>query len=233
MATDRQVTLRSLGEVDRQNLRELTLSRLREAISVGQLPPGTHLAEIELSEALSVSRGTLREALRHLQQEGLLQSDSRGRLSVRVVESHQVQDIFAVRAALEALAFETICELPNRAEIVAKLREMLALLENAELSLSQRLDADLDFHATMCRLSGNETLYSTWLSVRGVARATMTVAGPDSALTNMAYARHEPIVDLLEKGDADAGRAFLKQHMSQAAARIVEAMDAAPTEAAR
>ncbi|WP_150307730.1 GntR family transcriptional regulator [Planctomonas psychrotolerans] len=226
MTSERRSAISSLGGVDRHTLRELTLARLREAISVGQLPPGTHLAEVDLSEALTVSRGTLREALRHLEQEGLVQSDARGRLRVRVVEAHQVEDIFAVRAALETLAFETICARSDRGTIVEALRTQLSRFENTDAPMSDRLETDLDFHATMCRLSGNETLYSSWLSVRGLSRAAMTAAGPDSALANMAHSRHLPIVELLEQGDVDAGRAFLHAHMEEAADRILVAMNA-------
>lgn len=228
MTLDRRIAMSSLGGVDRHTLRELTLARLREAISVGQLPPGTHLAEIDLSEALSVSRGTLREALRHLEQEGLVQSDARGRLRVRVVEAGQVKDIFAVRAALETLAFETICARENRAVIVENLRDLLQRFD-ADAPMSDRLETDLDFHAAMCRLSENETLYTSWLSVRGLSRAAMTAAGPDSALANMARARHLPIVELMEKGDTEGGRAFLRDHMAQAAERIIASMIALET----
>ncbi len=225
MVSDRRARLHSLGEVDRVTRRELTLSRLKEAISVGQLPPGTHLAEIELSEALAVSRGTLREALRHLQQDGLVESDSRGRLSVRVVNARDIHDIFAVRAELEALAFTTICPLPNRLEIAAELRRALERLEVGGASLAERLDADLDFHAALCRLSGNKILYSVWSSLRGLARASMTAAGPDLAVSNMAYLRHLPIVELLEKGDAVAGGEFLRRHMKEASDRLLAVIE--------
>jgi len=224
MAATKASALSAIGNVDRQTLRELTLARVREAIANGQLPPGTHLAEIELSEALSVSRGTLREALRHLQQEGLLQADSRGRLTVRVVTPEEVHDIFSVRAALEALAFEEICRLEDRSGIVAELRALLAPLADPEVPLPEKLEADLLFHSALCRLSGNATLYSAWLSVSGLARATITAAGSVNALTNMSHDRHAPIVELLEQGDVDAGRVFLRQHMTEAADRILAEM---------
>jgi DNA-binding GntR family transcriptional regulator len=224
LSDTRHAALHALGNVDRQTLRIITLERLREAISIGELPPGTHLAEIDLSEALSVSRGTLREALRALQHEGLVQSDTRGRLTVRVVDATQVRDIFAVRAALESLAFETICAMPDRSEIIATLSEHLELMESPLLSFSERLEADLNFHAAMCRFSGNETLYTTWLSARGIARSTMTAAGSGSALTNMARSRHSPIIELLEAGDAAGGRVFLHTHMAEAAERIASTM---------
>ena len=117
--------INAIGAIGLQTRRELILDRLREAISSGQLSAGTHLAEVELSAALGVSRGTLREALRHLQQEGLLTADSRGRLSVRVVNAREVEEIFAVRDALESLALQQICKLEDRSAIVADLHRQL------------------------------------------------------------------------------------------------------------
>src|SRR6185312_2243416 len=131
MASARKSSIRSLGSIELQTRRELILARLRDAISSGELAPGTHLAEIELSETLGVSRGTLREALRHLQQEGLLTSDARGRLSVRVVTEQEVDEIFSVRCVLETLAFRQICAMPDRSTIIPELRTALEELRAA------------------------------------------------------------------------------------------------------
>ena len=73
-----------------------------------ELTPGTHLVERELSEALQISRGTLREAMRQLQQEELISAGARGRLSVRHLDAKEIKDIFDVRAALESLAASTL-----------------------------------------------------------------------------------------------------------------------------
>ena len=213
-------SLSSLGSISPQTRRELILTRLRAAISSGELAAGTHLAEIELSEALGVSRGTLREALRHLQQDGLLTSDSRGRLSVRVVTPQEVGEILDVRCALEGMAFEQICAMPDRTAVVRELRKSLDALREAEGDFVPQLNADLALHERMCELSGNGTLTHTWQGVSGLARAAITAAGPETALHNMAYERHVPIVTLLDAGPGPGGRAFLRQHMNDAAARI-------------
>ncbi len=212
--------LRSLGSIESQTRRELIHARLREAISSGSLAPGTHLAEVDLSDALGVSRGTLREALRQLQQEGLLTSDARGRLSVRVVTEREVDEIFAVRHALESLALELICAGADRAAVAAKVRAALGTLRDTEGDFVAQLDADLAFHERICELSGNETLVHSWRSVSGLARAAITAAGPATALHNMAYERHRPIVEYIEAGDAGGGREFLRTHMQEAASRI-------------
>ena len=216
--------LSSLGSISTQTRRELILDRLRTAISSGELTPGTHLAEIELSEALGVSRGTLREALRHLQQDGLLTSDSRGRLSVRVVSEKEVEEIFDVRCALEGMAFEEICALADRTAIVRELQEYLDALRDTEGDFVAQLNADLALHERMCALSGNGTLTHTWLGVSGLARAAVTAAGPETALHNMSYERHLPIVTLLAAGDVEGGREFLRGHMRDASERILVQM---------
>lgn len=218
--------LQAIGPIGLQTRRELILDRLRQAISLGQLSAGTHLAEVELSEGLGVSRGTLREALRHLQQEGLLTSDSRGRLSVRVVTEREVGEIFSVREALEGLALKQLCKISDRSGIVVDLRRILDELRAAEGEFTAQLDADLAFHARMCELSGNATLLQTWRGISGLARASITAAGPATALHNMAFERHLPIVEIIEAGDLAGGEAFLAQHMREAADRIIAQMRA-------
>src|SRR3712207_9335000 len=66
------VSIESLSSLDRSTLRERALEALRSAILSGRYRPGDHLGEVELATHLGVSRGTVREALRHLQQEGLV-----------------------------------------------------------------------------------------------------------------------------------------------------------------
>jgi DNA-binding GntR family transcriptional regulator len=218
--------VQALGAIPLQTRRELILARLRQAISSGELPPGTHLAEVELSETLGVSRGTLREALRHLQQEGLLTVDARGRLSVRVVTVREVREIFSVRCAIESLAFGEICASPDRSNIAVELDHKLEDLRAAEGDFGAQLEADLAFHERMCELCANTTLLHTWHMVSGLSRAAVTAAGPETALHNMAYERHRPIVKLIEAGDVPGGQAYLEDHMREAAERVVARMEA-------
>ncbi|WP_201308765.1 GntR family transcriptional regulator [Puerhibacterium puerhi] len=216
--------LRALGSIDSQTRREHVHARLRDAISSGELAPGTHLAEVELSESLGVSRGTLREALRHLQQEGLVSADARGRLSVRVVTDREVGDIFAVRRALESLAVELVCAAPEHVRAATRLREALGAMRGTVGDFPAQIQADMAFHELLCALSGSETLVRSWRAVSGLTRAAITAAGPETALHNMAAERHLPLVDFVEAGDAAGGAEFLREHMHDAATRIVARM---------
>jgi len=212
-----------LLRLEKTSLRQQALTALRRAITTGQLTPGTHLVETELSEALQISRGTLREAMRQLQQEGLISAGARGRLSVRHLDAKEIKDIFNVRAALEALAALTLAGRPDRASAVAELRAAVADMEHwAASNLEDRIEADLKFHRTMCCLSGNETLMHSWSSLEGSIRMSIMFAGVDRALKNMDAKRHFEIVDAIDSGDADTAAAAVREHMAGAATVLVD-----------
>src|SRR3954452_8540481 len=193
----------SLLRLEKTSLREQALTALRKAITSGQIKPGTHLVETELSEALHISRGTLREAMRQLQQEGLISAGARGRLSVRHLDTKEIRDIFGVRAALEALAASELASRPDRADVVAELRGAVEDMERwAASNLEDRIEADLRFHRTLCRLSGNETLMHSWQSLEGSIRMSIMFAGLDRAGKNMSVQRHSEIVGAIATGDA-------------------------------
>lgn len=213
----------SLLRLEKTSLREQALTALRRAITTGQLTPGTHLVETELSEALQISRGTLREAMRQLQQEGLISAGARGRLSVRHLDAKEIRDIFEVRAALEAVAARALASRPDRAEAVAALRHAVEEMDRwAASNLEDRIEADLRFHRTLCHLSGNETLLHSWTSLEGSIRMSIMFAGVDRALKNMDARRHLDIVDAIEAGDAETAAATVREHMAGAASVLVE-----------
>jgi DNA-binding GntR family transcriptional regulator len=210
----------SLRGVDRQGLREQSVERLREAIETGALAPGQRLIETQVSEALSVSRGTLREAVMVLVSEGLVISDGRGRMHVRRITREQIQEIFAVRGALESLAARSLAAVLDREEVVARLRKAIEPLRDTDADLPGLMNADLGFHRLMVELTGNETLLDSWEHIYSRVRATVTRAGVELARANMSWERHEPIISAIEAGDGEAARAVILEHMEETAARI-------------
>jgi len=198
----------SLLRLEKSSLRERALSALRRAITTGQLKPGTHLVETELSEALQISRGTLREALRQLQQEGT----DLGRCAWPAVgaaprlqgDSRHLQRA----AALESLAARELASRTDRAEAAATLRGRRRRHDRwAASNLEDRIEADLRFHRTMCQLTGNETLLHQWTSLEGSIRMSIMFAGVDRAIKNMDAKRHLEIVDAIESGDSNKAAA--------------------------
>lgn len=212
----------SLLGLEKKSLREQAVSALRAAITSGALEPGRHLVETELSDMLQISRGTLREALRQLEQEGLLSAGARGRLSVRHLDAKEIRDIFAVRATLESLAVRTLCELPNRSAVIKSLRAAVNHMKSAAKgTLEARIESDLEFHRTLCKLSDNQTLLHSWESLEGSIRMSIMFAGLERAVKNMDVDRHLEIVVAIETGDPEAAQSAILGHMDVAAENLV------------
>lgn len=222
------VTVPALPNLDRSTLRERALVALRTAITTGQYRPGDHLGEVEIAARLSVSRGTVREALRHLQQEGLVVAGARGMLRVQSLSSQEVRELFQVREALEGLAVAQVIASPDRETAVGALRQALERLSEAleePENFEAQVEADLAFHALLCELSGNSMLVKTWRHLEGPTRVVVMSAAGERRRAMMSAAHHLPVVEAIQRGDADAAVGVLREHMASAMAVLGSAAD--------
>lgn len=211
------MSVESLQSVDRSTLRERVLRALRTAVTSGAYRPGDHLGEVELAAKLGVSRGTVREALRHLQQEGLVRAGARGMLRVNSLAAEEIRGLFRVRAALEGLAVTEVIASPDRVAAVAALRSAVFALDEAGEDFAARVEADLGFHVRLCELSGNTMLVDSWRHLEGRIRVTIMSRDPADAPAMMTTSRHSVIIDAIERGDLTAAVAVVEEHMAAAA----------------
>ena len=219
------MSVESLSALDRSTLRERSLEALRSAILSGRYRPGDHLGEVELAGSLGVSRGTVREALRHLQQEGLVTAGNRGMLRVNSLSSAEVHELFRVRAALEGLAVREVIASPRREAAAEALRAAVERLSD-EGDPSVRMEADLAFHLLLCQLSGNSMLVEAWQRLEGRMRVAI-LNGAAWQAPMMARDRHVPIVEAIERGDVEAAVRVVDEHMAGAAQHFAQATESA------
>ncbi|MET7333585.1 GntR family transcriptional regulator [Nonomuraea sp. NPDC005650] len=219
------------GGFDRRNLRERCVAYLRGEIVSGALQPGEHIKEAHLSEALGISRGTLREALRSIENEGLLVNDGKGHMRVRTLSAAEIADVFEVRNALEILAASKLARSSRRGEFADLLEDKIRPLRRQDLGFGERIEVDLGFHAFLCELTGNNTLSAAWRQLIGQIRMMIIAAGPDRAMGRMRYEEHLPIVDAIRSGEVDAVQETLTSHMSDFSQRYVgDALERASAE---
>jgi DNA-binding GntR family transcriptional regulator len=208
-----------LASLDRSTLRQRALEALRTAIISGQYRPGDHLGEEELAGRLGVSRGTVREALRHLQQEGLVTAGARGMLRVHSLSPAEIRELFQVRGALEGLAVTLLIASPTRDAAIARLRRALSDLDDPDHDFSAHIDADLGFHLLLCQLTGNSVLVDAWQHLEGRVRITI-FSDNERHLNILSGGHHAPIVDAIEEGDAEQAVKILQDHMMLAVDRL-------------
>ncbi|MEN8584741.1 GntR family transcriptional regulator [Burkholderia sp. RS01] len=206
---------------DKRTLRDRCTQYVRDQIISGAIKPGEHLKEMHLSEEMGVSRGTLREALRPLETEGLIVDDGKRHMLVREITSQEILDVFEVRAMLETLAARKIVASDRREEMTQELRRDLEPLNEPGLEFARQLEVDLKFHERLCALAGNPTLLAAWRNLIGQIEMMIIAAGPDKASGRMRFDEHIQIVEAIESGVEDKAVAALRDHMNDFCSRYV------------
>ncbi len=153
--------------------RRLSLGReaadlIREAIFAGNFPPGSPLREVELAAALDVSRGAVREGLALLDREGLVRSAWHRGAVVSQVTIEDVEEVYALRGALDRLAATTaqrVAHADQLGGLDALVCQMADELDGAT-SGPRLLALDMAFHDRVYALASNSRLSEAWHGVR-------------------------------------------------------------------
>ena len=189
----------SLPPVERRVLRHDVLLGLRAGILRGEIAPGTRLLEIPLATELGVSRGPVREALRQLEQEGLVEFfPHRGAIVLGVADS-EIDTIYGIRALLEERAFAKASRLIDDAELEALAETVERMIEASEAGdVTTVAELDLQFHGRIVELSGFQYLRRLWASIDGLVRLRVAHEVERPELADPKSARDWLIVPSLE-----------------------------------
>lgn len=148
------------------SVREAAYVHLRQAILEARLLPGERIAEPALAEQLGVSRTPVREALQRLSQEGLIELTPAKGARVRVVGVKEVQEVYQVRAIIEAEAAR-LCALKRSVEVIESLKQTLLSLDALPTQAAhEAVRLDMAFHAQMVAACGNRVLEQVFLDLR-------------------------------------------------------------------
>jgi DNA-binding GntR family transcriptional regulator len=206
-------------------LHERAAARLRTMLVEGQIAPGAKLNERELAQALHLSRTPLREAIKMLASEGLVDLlPNRGAVAVKLTEA-DVSHSFELLAELEGLAGELAATRIGdeaRNELRAKHFEMLACHARRDLSGYYRLNALI--HAGINQAAANPVLASTYAKVNARVQSLRFRTNQDDAKWQRAMAEHSRMIEALDQRDAVALRALLKQHLLHKRDTVLELM---------
>lgn len=228
----RSSLLSVLQPPERRGLHEAVLSQLLTALRTGQLQSGDRLREVEIAERLNISRGTLREAIRRLEQEGLVVTyPHRGTFMVRLTRQ-DIAELFSLRRVLEAYAVRLAIPRVTGsalAELTAIAAAMVAAAERRDQA--EHLHYDVEFHEKVCLLSGHRHLHATWsrLALKFwliyFNRQSLYGAGGQCRATV-----HEELIELLRRQDTEAAVAWIEGHIDRRMRELLDAMSEQETD---
>jgi len=218
-----------------RTLSDQVAQQLRQAILGGRLEPGQRIVEHEIAAAMQMSRGPVRDALKILENERLvIRYPYRGAF-VALLSLRDAQEIYSLREALETLALvfgireATTQQIDELDEKVNKMAERI----QSEYTQAEATDLDLEFHHTLCRISGHSRLLAAWEALSSQIRLlimTHRISRPHDFREN-SVAWHRQIVDALRNRDEAQGRQLLSDHLIasfESAVKRIKESEASP-----
>ncbi|MDB5070571.1 MAG: transcriptional regulator, GntR family [Candidatus Eremiobacteraeota bacterium] len=211
-------------------LRDRIHERLRAAIISGELSPGSPVIEAELATRLGASRTPVREALRRLEAEGLLEPRGLRGSVVRELKSDEVECVFEIREALESLAARRAARTMRDADL-RKLEQHVDGMRGCVDDANEMERYDTAFHDTILAVANGDRLKRMLTDLREelIAYRFLSLSDPDRRRATVA--EHDEIVAALRAHDEDAAASRTAQHIANARAAVLRLAAAAKAKA--
>jgi DNA-binding GntR family transcriptional regulator len=204
---------------------------ISEAIAVGEFKPGERLIERDLCERYEVSRTVIREALRHLEAQGLIEMVANRGPVVATVSAEEAVSLYEVRASLEALAarsFALRATPEDRKRIQAAIAGVQRHIYTADMV--EQLTSKDQFYDALFEGAHNRTIGSLLRTLHARIRMlrSLSLGAPGRAEDTLAEL--QAIVDAMLDGDAENAARLAKQHVDNACAVVLRQLSGLPDE---
>lgn len=216
-----------MEKLEHQSLTQRVYYKVRELIASGVLQPGARIDERLLSEELMVSRTPLREAIGKLAKEGFVEHRPYKGNFIRAFTVKQVNDLFELRTALEALAVQLA--VPKLSE--QDLSTLRSILDDTQVALErgdmvEYSTADQRFHGTLAHLSDNESLVEALGLLKDQVQLVRLVANQDPGVVERTARQRPQILAALEARDAESAAQLMKEHIEDVRRNMVAQVEA-------
>jgi DNA-binding GntR family transcriptional regulator len=209
------------------SLTDAVVAHIRDGIIAGSYAPGQPLAEVQLSEELGTSRGTVREALRELGSLGLVTRTTHRGAVVSTLTPRRAEEVYTLRAALESFAAQLAVERGNLDEAaLTGLAARVDAIERAGVAgdVPGMIAADMDFHTALSALSDHELLIEHLAAIQTHSRRLLSYIDFYRPHPEVVVRRHRDLLAVLRSGDAFQVALAVDQHISGPGRDIVVRM---------
>ncbi len=201
-------------------------SYLRKKILDGTVPPGTVLSQVQLAQEIGVSRTPLREALRMLQEEGLVLAEHNHRVRVADIDIGELESFYASRIMLESLAIAL--SIPRLTQddfdkLASALDQMDAASERRDMQSWD--EGNRQFHAVLSSYTEGQLRETIKRSIDASERYRRIKLQNLSRSWEVAEVEHQAIFEACRKGNRDAAVDLLARHLARTALTVIALAD--------
>ncbi|WP_265502631.1 GntR family transcriptional regulator [Paracoccus beibuensis] len=214
------------SRIERHSLHEAILNRLRDMIIEGHLPPGSRVNEGQVGAQLGVSRTPLREAIKFLASEGLVELVPLRGAVVKAFGAREVCDMLDVIRILEQNAGTRACEVATD-DAIAQVRKLHDQMIDC-YRRGNRLDyykLNQAIHSAIVALAGNEALSDVHARLQMRLKRVRFIGHEGAEKWASAVAEHQDMIEALEARDAQRMSDVLGLHLTQAWIRVRDNLD--------
>ncbi len=213
-----------VSPLHQESLGDRVAHELRVLVISGSLKPGTHLVEGHLAEQFDVSRGPVRDALRQLEAEGLVDSRRRG-VFVKGLSAQDVDELYSLRESLETLALRLAMSRAGDADWSEAERHLAGMRRAAQEADADRFaSCDLEFHAQFYALSGHWRLMTVWQQYRPTFTVMLGVTNAQERDLRPAAEGHADLLAAIRSGDRELAGSLLAEHLLGSCERLRNAL---------
>lgn len=192
------------------SLSQVVYDSLEKDILKGVYPSGENLTEMKLCEAFGVSRTPVREALRRLEENGLVQIEVNKGAVVRGITEQDLKEIYTIRMYIEGLAARWAAENVND-EVVERLRRSVNKLEHTS---DQNADAeDNTFHSIIYDACNSRILKNILMEFHNYINSATRNPFSNPIRAKEVAKEHKAILEAIEKGDGELAEKLAKDHV--------------------
>ena len=201
----------------RSTLMDRAFRQIREAIRRGKLKPGDRLVETQLAQEMQISRFPIREALRYLEKEGLVEAKPFKGTYVAQLTEQDMEELYSLRSAIEELAVRILIKNIDD----DKIKKLESLVEDmVRASKDEKFDKmisqDLRFHQTICEMSGHRKLLDVWLNLENQLQIFLTIEKDLFENSYQYVTTHHPILEAIKSGKARSAEKAIRDHLKLA-----------------
>ena len=212
-----------LSKVEKKSLALVVFEQLKEGILLGRLTPGTRLLEVEISRQMGVSRAPVREALRMLEAEQLIDFQVNQGAFVRSLSKDEVWEIYTARSLIEGYVAGLVAEKHTPEDLQGLDQALKAVLQVAKSGdFETTVEKDFRFHRLIWEMSNHRLFFETLTHLEGQIRMFMALQAHLFASLLDSVEDHIEIYNAIAEGDAERARNAIQQHITRAGRLVMD-----------
>lgn len=203
----------------------LVQEEIERLIMTGELAVGTRVNETELAQRFNTSRGPIREALRALEEAGLVRNERNRGVFVREISFEEADEIYELREALEEIIGRRVAR-AIAPDALERLKAMLEPMKSAAKApdLEQYAQLNLQFHEILLEIAGSQKLIETYKRLIKELHLFRMRALDSGGGLQVSTDEHRDIVDAIASGNQDRAGQAMRLHIAESRVRMHKAL---------